>query len=117
MSVFQDCIALNIKAREPAALNRETIQQNLLQELIALVWSKQRRRSGNAVSSLAEPGSAPARPEQNMLSHTFLAGLERRGGESKEVRREGREGGGRCIFGRGARKAKTFLLFFLLRQH
>lgn len=37
------------------------------------------------VSSLAENESSPARPEQNMLPHTFLAGLERRGEEGVGV--------------------------------
>lgn len=32
------------------------------------------------VSSLAESGSSPARPELNMLPHTFLTALERSGG-------------------------------------
>lgn len=31
------------------------------------------------VSSLAESRSSPARPEQNMLPHAFLTGMERRG--------------------------------------
>lgn len=44
---------------------------------------------------LQKSGSSPARPEQNMLPHTFLPGPERRG-ESEEVRGEerGRTGAG-----------------------
>lgn len=52
---------------------------------------------------LQKSGSSPARPEQNMLPHTFLPVPERRG-ESEEVRGEG-EDWSRCMAGRGKGKS------------
>lgn len=44
------------------------------------------------------PGFGAARPEPNALPHTFLMWLE---GESKQIRREEKEGEGRCLWQTG----------------
>ncbi len=70
-----------------------------------LFSAEQYRRSVNAVSSLAECRSSPARPEQNMLPRTFLTGLERiegvRGGEGERGRTADR-----CTAGKGEGKSE-----------
>lgn len=50
----------------------------------------------------------PARSEQNMLPHTFLVGLERRG-KTEEVKREGERGRRQVYRWQKRRKAKDFL--------